>query len=172
MIAELMANRMATRQARATAALCLGMIGESAEPFLPDLLATLTDPDDLVSIEASKSVVSMKYSLKEAHLDAIAALLGHKEPVVRIRGVQILGTLDERAKHYVPEIIKVTADKDPRVVMNVIAVLTQFGQSMEHLDAVEMALKPLADHNDKDVQFAATQGLGVLAKFRQAFTKP
>lgn len=171
-IAALVHDRKAPRQGRAHAAGVIGLIGENAEAHISDLLTTLPDPDDLVAAAAAQSLVAMRYSLKDAHIEAVVALLSHREPVVRARAVQVLGALDERAKSALPSLIKALEDKDPGVLKNVIAVLAQMGQSMEHLQAVETALKPMLDHPDKDVQLTANQALGALAKFRQAYTKP
>jgi HEAT repeat protein len=114
----------------------------------------------------------MRYGLKDAHVKAIVDLLSDKEPVVRARAVQIIGALDDKGKPALPALIKALDDKDPGVVKNVIAVLSQMGQSMEHLQDVESSLKPMLEHPDKDVQLTANQALGALGKFRQAYTKP
>lgn len=170
-IVALMGDRKAPRQGRANAAACLGMIGENAEAHIPDLLVTLADPDNLVAAAAAQAVLNLRYSLTPAHVNTIAGLLGNKEPVVRARGVQLLGSLDDKVRPHIGAIIKALEDKDNDVVKTVIAVLAQLGQSMEHLEMVEGALKPMIDHPDKDVQFTATQALAVLSKFRQAYTK-
>jgi HEAT repeat protein len=171
-IAAILNDPKAARQGRAHAAGTIGLIGDNAEAHIPDLLAALPDPDDLVAASASQALVAMRYNLKDAQVASIAALLTHKEPVVRARAVQILGALDDKGKVALPDIIKALQDKDPGVVKNVIAVLAQMGQSFEHLNAVETALTPMLEHPDKDVQLTANQALGAIGKFRQAFTKP
>jgi HEAT repeat protein len=172
-IIALLENRKAAPLARGRAASTIGLIGENAVDYIPNLIAALADPEHIVGSNAAQAVAAMMpYLTDKPHMAAIVALLTHNNPDVRARIAQLLGVFDNRADAYIPDLIKALEDKDPKVVGSAVLSLAQVGQSLRYFDSVYAAVKPIQDHSDKNVQLAAAQAMSILNKFRQQTIRP
>jgi HEAT repeat protein len=140
-------------QVRLQAARALAMLADKAKSRIPDLIEALKDKESLVASAATAALVAMKNEMTDQQtIDIGKILLYGEKHYVRCHAAQALGSLGERAKFRVPELIRALQDQNSDVVKTSAMALIEMG------DAARPAipyLKELRNHKDEDVQDAA-----------------
>jgi len=116
---------------RLAAAVGLGAIGKTTDPQLAPLVdealkkLILDNRDRSVTIWAHVSQMSLDNKLVDKGIKSLAAFLKNADPNVRVQALRALGSLGDKSKPMVPQMLDGLLDKDQNVVFATCVALVQ-----------------------------------------------
>lgn len=158
---EHLRKRLAEPQHRRQAFGVLGAIGPAAKPAVPELVAGLTDPDEVCSTEAAVALAAVGADAAPA-VPALEKLLADGVPAgVRYTAAYALGRIGAAAKSAVPRLLELSKTDDE--IMATVAVWAALKIEPADASLVETAIPMLrrALRGDRDlVRLEAAVSLG------------
>jgi HEAT repeat protein len=137
---------------RLQAAQALATIGPDADSQIPRLVQALADSDKAV---VGASLLALTQLGEKGHEELGKLLVGAKDPAIRVRAVELLGTLGTKAKAQLPRVARATKDADKNVAFASILALAHMGET-----GVEQVGRMLAQEKDVQTRIRAAEALG------------
>lgn len=153
---------------RSNATNALGALGALSKDKVPDIIKLLGDADQVVAGSAVTALGQMKDHLSDVHIGTLTKLCRTgADSQTRTLAINVMGSLGERAKPFVEELIVLLKDNDESVAN---AASTSLGQLSAELEEKKSGLSDqqvgsvaaLLTHSEPRVRAIAAQTIALL----------
>jgi HEAT repeat protein len=156
-------DRRQPRQARAAAALVLGLIGAEARVAVPALEEGLKDPEAVIRVSAAQALWQLAGRQAEGLVDVFIGGLKDFDPAVRAQAAYALIAMRSDARDAAAALETALADSDTKVRWHAAMALWAIGPAANA--QVPKLLETLHD-SDAKVRLSAAMGLWVIARHK------